>query len=249
MTLTALHVTKCRLCGQPQAGLEGLCADCSRALTRARQGSAALKGAPAASARKARAIDRIVLTSPVESEDARSPARGRAVLWAAIGVVAVVLVLAATAGLSPPRPVEPRVSQRTPRIVPPLIEPAAEDEPTEAEAVPTPTQRKAAVGAESPSLPSDSKRAPVTRSARGSASASSGMRAATDAKSGGDDARANGTTAPAPDPEPPVQQARASMAPSNASGDDAQALARALEKCSEEKFLAGVICEQKVRLR
>ncbi len=31
--------------------------------------------------------------------------------------------------------------------------------------------------------------------------------------------------------------------------DDGQVLASALEKCAEEKFLAGVICEQKARLR
>ena len=51
-----------------------------------------------------------------------------------------------------------------------------------------------------------------------------------------------------PEVEPPVQQARVNVAPS-ASNSDEQSLASALEKCSSEKFLAGVICEQKARLR
>jgi hypothetical protein len=51
-----------------------------------------------------------------------------------------------------------------------------------------------------------------------------------------------------PDAEPPVQHASMSVAPS-ASSSDEQSLAGALEKCSAEKFLAGVICEQKARLR
>jgi hypothetical protein len=248
MTLAALHVTKCRLCGQPQAGPEGLCSDCSRALARARQGSAALKSAPAASPRKARAVERIVLTSPVESEVVRTPARGRAVLWAVIGMVAVVLVLVGTAGLSPPRIVEPKVSERAARIVPPLHEPASEnDDPAETEALPAP-QRKASVGDESPSSQKESTRAPVTRPARSAASALSGARPASDAKSG-DAAGANGAAAPTAEIEPPVQQAHANVAASGANGDDGQALASALERCNEEKFLAGVICEQKVRLR
>jgi hypothetical protein len=240
MPLDALHVTKCRLCGQSQAGREGLCSDCSRALTRARQGSAALKSAPAGSARKARAVSRIVLTSPVEPEKPRQPANGRVVLWAAIGVVAVVLVLGITAGLSPPRTVEPKVLERaTKAVLPPLLEPASENEP--AESVPA-APNTPLMAAEPPSPPKESKRTSATRPARAAASA-----LASDAKSSPDAASANG--AAAPQIEPPVQQARVNVVPSAASGDDDQALARALEKCGEEKFLAGVICEQKVRLR
>lgn len=250
MTFAGLHVTKCRLCGQPRAGVEGLCSDCSRALTRARQGPAALRSAPSASARKPRGVERIVLTSPVESESARSPARGRAVLWAAMGVVAVVLVLALMGGRSPVRPAEPKVAERAARTVPILLDAPSESEPAEAAFVPAPQDHES-VGAQSPSLPHESTRASVTRPTRSAASASPGARPAPDAKSGGDALRANAVAAPTPVVEPPVQQAQArtSAAPSTASGDDAQALASALENCSGEKFLAGVICEQKVRLR
>ena len=52
-----------------------------------------------------------------------------------------------------------------------------------------------------------------------------------------------------PQAEPPVQQAHANVAPAPATVDDNQTLSTMLEKCSGEKFLAGVICEQKVRLR
>jgi len=245
MTPAEQHVTKCRLCGQPQTGRQGLCNDCSRALTRAREGSAALRTAPTDAPRKARAIERIVLTSSVESEAVRTPARGRLLLWAAIAVVAIALVLTAAAGLSPHRTFEPKIAERATRIVPPLIEPGSEDDAADAATFTAPVPRNAAAGAESPSLPKETTRVPAMRPARSSAIASSGARSS---KSDSDASRANGSSFPAPDTEPPVQQAVAS-APATSSGNDAQALASALEKCSGEKFLAGVICEQKARLR
>ena len=249
MTLADPHVTKCRLCGQPPTGEEGLCADCSRALTRAREGSAALRNAPASNARKSRAIDRIVLTSPVVSEALRVPERGRLVLWAVIAVVAIALVLVATAGLSPPRTGESKVSVRAARLpVLPPIEPGSEDGATEDETLAAPGQWKGALGAEPP-MPKEQTRARATRAARSSSSPSGARSSTGNAKSGNDNSGANGFAATGSDTEPPVQQARSSAALTSWSGDDGQGLASALEKCSEEKFLAGVICEQKARLR
>jgi hypothetical protein len=69
-------------------------------------------------------VERIVLTSPVDGETGRAPARGRAVLWAVTGMVALVLVLAATAGRSPQRTVEPNAPAHAARVVPPLLEPS-----------------------------------------------------------------------------------------------------------------------------
>ncbi|HET7032608.1 MAG TPA: hypothetical protein VFJ48_05750 [Casimicrobiaceae bacterium] len=63
------------------------------------------------------------------------------------------------------------------------------------------------------------------------------------------DAARPAAVVPPPQIEPPVQQARANIAPSPSNVDDGQSLATMLERCNEEKFLAGVICEQKVRLR
>jgi hypothetical protein len=239
MTLAALHVTKCRLCGQPPAGPAGLCSDCSRALARA-QGASATRNGSAFGARKPRIVERIVLTSPVDPEPARSPKKARAALWATLGVIAVVGVLAVTASLSPPRPVEVKVTERAARVVPQMLEPAAESEPDEAPAVPP---RKAAEPPSLPSLPKDSTRAMPPRAARSAA-----PRAVSEAKTIDDASRINAAAQPQ-QAEPPVQQARASVAPSPSAADDAQSLATLLERCSDEKFLAGVICEQKVRLR
>jgi hypothetical protein len=249
MTPAELHVTKCRLCGQPPTGREGLCADCSRALFRAREGSAALRKAPAADSRKSRAIDRIVLTSPTVSEALRVPDRGRLVLWAVIGVVAIALVLVGTAGLSPPRTAESQVSARVARPpVSPLIEPGSENQATEDETFATPGHPKGALETESP-MPKEPARAQTTRAAR-SASSLPGARSSTgNAKSSDENSGANGSTFTGADTEPPMQLARSSAAPTPSSGDDGQGLASALEKCGEEKFLAGVICEQKARLR
>lgn len=249
MTPAELHVTKCRLCGQPPTGREGLCADCSRALLRAREGSAALRGALPIDPRKSRAIDRIVLTSPTVSEALRVPDRGRLVLWAVIGVVAIALVLVGTAGLSPPRTADPKVSVRVVRPpVPPLIEPGSENPAMEDEAFTAPGHPKGALETESP-MSKEAARAQTTRAARSASSPAGARSSGGNAKSGDESSGANGSTVTAADTEPPMQLARSSAAPSPVNGDDGQGLASALEKCSEEKFLAGVICEQKARLR
>ena len=252
MSLAALRMLKCRLCSQPQAGPEGLCRDCARALTRARQGSAALKGAAAGSARKQRVVERIVLTSPNDGENTRTPVRGRAVLWAVTGMVALVLILVATAGRSPQRAVEPKATAHAARVVPPLLEPTTENSQLDAAlagAEPLPALQPGTPAVVDPlSPPKEAPKTPAMRPARVAANASASSRASTDAKSGGNLSRANGATTPTPEVEPPVQQARVSVTPSTSSSDE-QSLASALEKCSNEKFLAGVICEQKARLR
>jgi len=240
MTLAALHVTKCRLCGQPPAGPGGLCSDCGRALARARVGPAVLRSGSPAGARRQRIVERIVLTSPIDPEPARSPKKARAALWAALGVVAVVTMLAATANLAPPHPVEIKPSERPARVVPQLLEPATQNEPAEGEAPVEPPQKLA----ESPALPKDSTRTPALRLARNTPA----THAVGDAKPAIDASRANAGAEPM-EVELPVQQARANIAPTPTTGDDGQALSTLLEKCSEERFLAGVICEQKVRLR
>src|SRR5262249_5048121 len=232
--------TKCRLGGQPSAGPGSLCADCSRALARAREGSAAVRSGSAKAARRSRVVERIVLTSPAESQSASPPKKARAALWVTIGAVAVVVLLAATANRSPSPPVEVKVTERPARVVPQLLEPATADESLDAE----PPVVPAGQVSEPPSLPKDSTRVPAPRPPR-----ISPARAVSDAKPSADASRAAPVAAPQPVVEPPVQQARANVAPSPASVDDAQTLAAAIEKCNEEKFLAGVICEQKVRLR
>jgi len=253
MSLAALRMLKCRLCSQPQAGPEGLCRDCARALTRARQGTDALKGASASAQRKPRVVERIVLTSPIDGENARAPARGRAVLWAVAGMVVLVVILAATAGRSPQHAVEPKAPERAARTVPPpLLESTNETSQMDAaqagaEPLSAPPSSTPAV-IDSLPLPKEPPKAAATRPARTAASAAAAARASADAKTAGETARANATPAPMPEAAPPMQQARMNVAPSTSSGDE-QSLASALEKCSEEKFLAGVICEQKARLR
>ncbi len=173
-----------------------------------------------------------MLTSPVDPEPARSPKKAHAALWATIGVVAVVAVLIATANLTPSRPVEIKVSERPARTIPPpMLEPGTQSEPLEPE---PPAPQKVA---EPPPLPKES-----TKALRPQRSAPA-PRPVVEPKA------TDAAPAPAPQVEVPVQQARASTAPTPANAGDGQTLATMLEKCSEEKFLAGVICEQKVRLR
>ena len=243
MTLAALHVTKCRLCGQPQAGSEGLCSDCSRALTRAKQGAAALRSPSAGLRRKPRVVDRIVLTTPVTEETSPPPPRRRVALWTAAGVIVVVVALAFIG--KPTRPVEPKVAERAPRAVAPMLEPASASEEANANPVAA-TPPNLVPSAEVPLAPIEPPRARETRPARAAPGKGSAMRPDTDAKAASEAIRPPPTIVPEADP--PQQQARANVAPVTANGDDAQALANALEKCSGEKFLAGVICEQKARL-
>ena len=237
MTLATLHVTKCRLCGQPPAGLGGLCNDCGRALARA-QGTGAQRSGSGPAARRPRIVERIVLASPANPEPARSPKKARAALGATIGVVAVVVVVA-TANLSPPRTVEVKMSERPVRVVPQMLEPPSEDESAEAEP-PVGSPPKAEVP---PPHPKESARAAVQRPAR-----SAQARAVSEVKPT-NDASHLAPAAAQPQAEPPVQQAHANVAPAPATVDDNQTLSTMLEKCSGEKFLAGVICEQKVRLQ
>ncbi|HVN35324.1 MAG TPA: hypothetical protein VMU96_08725 [Casimicrobiaceae bacterium] len=240
MTFAALRVTKCRLCGQPPGGRGGLCSDCSRALARARQGPASSRSGSAGAAHRQRMVERIVLTSPVDPEPARSSKKAGAALWATVGVVAVVVVLAAAANFSLPRPADVKVGERPARVLPRLVESATEGEPADAE-----SSAVSAKMAADTALPSqDSAPASVHRPVRGAPP----VRAAADAKAG-DASHTSAVVLPQPAIEPPVQTARANIAPSPAAVDDDQALAGMLEKCGEEKFLAGVICEQKVRLR
>jgi hypothetical protein len=171
----------------------------------------------------------------------RSPKKAGAALWATVGVVGVVVVLAATANVSPPRPVEVKPSERPARVVPQLLEPATENETADAESPGVSPQRTW----EPPALPKDSARTPAPRSARNA----QGSQGASNAKTASDASRVNASAEAPSQVEPPTQQARANIAPSPANGDDGPSLATMLEKCSEEKFLAGVICEQKVRLR
>ena len=250
MSLAALRMLKCRLCSQPQAGPEGLCRDCARALMRARHDSGALKAAAAGSARKRPVVERIVLTSPVDGETGRAPARGRAVLWAVTGMVVLVLVLAATAGRSPQRAVEPNAPAHAARVVP-LLEPPVDNALMDgvkinADPLAPPPQNDMAII--EPLPPAQPAKAPVTRPMRTATSVSTAARAPSDTRTSSDASRAGSAATPGADPDPPLQQARVSVAPAKP-GNDESSLASALEKCSEEKFLAGVICEQKARLR
>jgi hypothetical protein len=240
MTLAALHVTKCRLCGQPPAGPGGLCMDCSRALARARHDPSAMRvGSPAGALRR-QSVARIVLAAPIDPEPKPAPKRVGAALWATIGVVAVVVVLAATAYLSPTHPVDLKASERPARVATPLLEPVTKGEPAEEE--PTTLPQDAAVP---PSLPRVSMRAQPPRPVRSAA----GGRGVTDPKPTSNATGVNAAAEAMPQPAPPMQQARVNAVSGPVSAGDGQSLATMLEKCSDENFLAGVICEQKVRLR
>jgi hypothetical protein len=247
---------KCRLCGQPPAGPDGLCGDCTRALMRAREGSAALRD-PRPSAASGRRANRINLTAPVDSAPAPAkPTRSRLriVAWAALTVFVVAVVALGPVELTPRRARGAVAADRAPRTAAAAqrdVDAAADGEAIDMEALPALVPGGVGDAGVSPAAPEGTLPVPArphtTRSpgngrpAAGSAAAA--HRATSDARIGASPGGAGAS------PEASAQLAQVSIAPSAPPQDDGPSLAAALEKCSGEKFLAGVICEQKVRLR
>ena len=242
---------KCKLCGQPPTEPTGLCQDCSRALTRAREGAAALRNLPSSGARIPRAVSRIVLKSPAAPMSAVLPPRRRLALWGALAVVAVALLYLGDRNASPLLAQETRMSDRALRIYEAQTEGTyVDDNSDDPKLLPVP--RRAGSGAQNSPRPlpqvqpqsaaRPGRSTPSTQS--GAATNSSSKKAGASEQNAGAGSPVGGT-----DTDTATQLARVNLVAPVAPPDEATLLAGALEKCSNEKFLAGVICEQKVRLR
>jgi hypothetical protein len=234
---------KCRLCGQPPTEPDGLCGDCSRAIARARDGAVNRREPSASAVARIRRASRIALTTPIAVGDV--PQR-RLALWGGLVVVTLALAFVDTEDLLPAslQPVgvvktsrRPAASQpRVPREVPLLSEPEALPNDDVADAT-----RAAAVKG-GPARESAPARGPTR-----------GPKASGAPVAMGPGSSDNGAGSPNADEsqaaEANLQLARAAIPQAAPAVDDRQVLASALERCNEEKFLAGVICEQKARLK
>ena len=240
---------KCRVCGQPPMGPDSLCGDCARALKRAREGSAAVRNAPAPDTRRARGVSKIMLAAPILATPLAVPPRRRLALWGCLAVSAMILAFTGTRGVETGRATVTKVAERAPR--PPIAQMIEPETGADAEN-PDSARSKPAKASDSSvrlaSMPESARMPPPARSVRVQASAMSGTGAQSYSDGIGQDAgKSTGSNGQGGDA--PTQLARANVPASAGSGDDTQTLNSALERCGEEKFLAGVICEQKARLR
>ena len=239
---------KCRLCDRPTAAGTGkLCADCAKALQRAR-GAALSKLPPgaavAADPTRATPINLTVTPSPAA---ARRP--NRPLLWvAAAGLIAISLVYVVQQELAMPRAAEAPGSTRSPTPMTERVnvEPAPVvtrvEEPswtTVGDAGNTPAAPDAApaatTAAKAPVAPGGAK--PGAKPAKG---------AAQDAKSMPLPLPAEYDVAAPKSAEADAQQlAGAKVAAPAPAADGAQVLASAMQKCGSEGLFSKFICEQK----
>ena len=239
---------KCRLCDRPTAAGSGkLCFDCTKALHRARGASQRKLGSPQTErAETAAAIDLPLAVPPPSA--AASSAKRRAAL-AAIGVAVIAVAWFVQRGLAGPAGVEPKNVDRFPSASaqPPASEPAPAmariEEPSWT------ALGNAAEDANGPAGSQGQANAAKPQMSAAAVAARAGMKrtksANPDAKASPALASANEAVAPV-EPEPPLQLARANIAPAPADG--AQVLAGAMERCGKESLLSKFICEQKTYL-
>ena len=231
-------VKGCRICHGPSLPGMRLCTQCKAALKRARQETVSeLIPAPART-RSARDVRRPAATKPlVEPAHARSQHR-----FGAPRILAIVLCVVAAAGVGYGALHFVR-STPVPLPAPPVAAPSSIPDPAPApaplaEAKPAQTRTETVT----PFVP------PVQRSASKPAERAAPKRAA-DPPSPAPEAPtiarfAAATEPPTPQPAPEPPAPRPAPAP-----DRWQLMADAIDKCGREGFLAGVICEQRVRLQ
>lgn len=248
---------KCRLCGQPMASHDKMCGDCSRALRRAREGSAALRKSPEPVDRRKLPRPRIELVSTPDAPArlVSRPRWPRALAFCAIGVAAIggtyyTMSAPDRPAASPPATLETAVA--------PTPDDTADADGTAAAANAPEIVPAGALGltsttaASAPLAPATSLReSPAPAAVRGASRAKAGTKTSPSEGANSTSFMNDGAAKPATggaEPEPAPQVARAVVAAPSAR-EAAPSLANALERCSQEKFLSGVICEQKVRLQ
>jgi hypothetical protein len=210
---------------------------------------------------------------PITPTSAPLPGWRRQAAWAAAGLVAIGVVYLVQRETEGPRGSHAAiVADGSPM---PLVERPKVDAatiPVHLETLPSPARETvaevaepaAALGTAAQSKVTEGSAPPASTQAPTPARPKSGPRATTTAAN----LEQSSQPSPSPNPSPndiaagrskavapskaaeaPQQVARASVPQSAAPMDDAQVLAGALEKCSKENFLAGIICEQKAYLQ
>jgi hypothetical protein len=242
---------KCRLCDRPTAaGSSKLCADCAKALQRAR-GAALRKLEPATTL-----ADGGFPAAPIAlgiAPPERPPARSvKPMVWVGIGLAGIVAVTIAWHEPSAPGGPEAKVSSRT---LPTLtergnVEPSPVvtrvEEPSWTAVRDTtaagPDPRQASTTATTPKAPAPSGGAkPGAKAAKGAGQDSKSMPSPLPAEYGGA-------------PNPSEAQSEAQLANGRVAApvppvDGAQALASAMQKCGGEGLFSKFICEQKAFLQ
>ena len=248
---------KCRLCDRPTAAGSGkLCADCAKALQRAR-GAAQRNVEPATTtAGAARAGAPITLTiAPPETPPTRN---SRPLAWVGIGLAAIVAVYIAQRELSAPGTAEAPVSGRplptlTERgnvepspVVTRVQEPswtAVGEAAKPAAAAAAPDGAQAAATATAPKAPVPSAGAKTTpKVAKGASRDSNAMPLPLPAEFG------RGAPSPS-EAESEAQLAGGRVAAPAPPVDGAQVLASAMQRCGNEGLFSRFICEQKAFLQ
>jgi hypothetical protein len=235
---------KCRLCDRPTAAGSGkLCADCSKALQRAR-GAALRKVEPAMTiGGAASAAAPITLTvAPPETPPTRS---ARPMVWAGLALAAIVAVYVVQQELSAPRREEspatwaPTLTERGNVEPPPVVTRVEEPSWT---AVGDAAPDRVAPTATAPKVPVPSAGAKTgAKASKGSSQDAKSMPLPPPAEYGG------GTLQPA-ESESQAQLAGGKLAAPAPPVDGAQVLATAMEKCGNEGVFSRFICEQKAFL-
>jgi hypothetical protein len=235
----------CRICHGPALPGMRLCTQCKAALKRARQETVSellpppARGPSARSARRDAARQAVVETGSEHSGTRRREWR----------IAAIILCVAAAAGLAyaglrlarPPDSLpdgQAAPSATTPMspgepLAPPLPEPAAGP----ASSALAPAATRATVPQEARHTPAPMPQAPPASSRSDDAAPAPTARAFT----------LFATAPELPPPQPAVSPAP--VAPPAPAPDRWQRMAEAISACGREGFLAGVICEQRVRLQ
>jgi len=248
---------KCRLCDRPTAAGRGrLCADCAKALQRAR-GAALPRNPPAASiAAEVSAAPPITLTTP---RTGMPPTRSaRPMFWVGMGLAAVLAVYVAQRELWAPLGGEPPASSRTlPALtqrgnVEPLPVITRVEEPSWTAVGEAPKPAAGLAG------PDATQAAPVTTSPKtpgAMASAKTGVKAA---KGASQDSKSMPPPVPAESDggasRPAETESQAQLAGGSAASpappvDGAQVLASAMQKCGNDGLFSRFLCEQKAFLQ
>ena len=251
---------KCRLCDRPTTpGTGKLCLDCTKALHRARAGSAAVRKQPASPPVEPEAM---ATTSPPLTTTPASvlaPGWRRHRAWAAAGLVAIGIVYFSQPGPEPRRAVDAVVVDRAPAsstersqidssvVSAPLEAPSSTAQAIAAETPATSPQPQAKAEVNVAKTPPSSAGTKTT-SRTGTATANKDARASSGAYAKANDAATDKSTAPT---EPDTSQllAQGRISPTSSPTDGAQVLASAMEKCGKETFLSRFVCEQKMYMQ
>jgi hypothetical protein len=252
---------KCRLCDRPTTpGTGKLCLDCTKALHRARAGSAAVRKQPASPPVQPETMATMGPPPTVTPASVPGPRWRRHGTWAAAGLVAIGMVYFAQSGPEPRRALDAAVVDRAPAS---STKRSQVDLSVVSTSVEAPSSTTQAVAPEAPaSSPAPQTKAELrvaktppsagtkttARTGTASTNANRDSSASSTAYARANDAATSKSEAPA-ESETSQLLAQGSISQSSSPTDGAHAWASALEKCGKEAFLSRFVCEQKMYMQ